>query len=31
MYISKGYVDTLMVQLSLAPFTTNGTYGHDHG
>lgn len=25
MYITKGYVDTLMVQLSLAPFTTNGT------
>jgi hypothetical protein len=26
MYITKGYVDTLVVQLSLAPFTTNGTW-----
>ncbi len=31
MYIIKGYVDTLMVQLNLVPFTTNGTYRQDHG
>jgi hypothetical protein len=32
MYINKGYVDTLMMRLSLnVPFATNGTYGHYHG
>ncbi len=30
-YSTKGYLDILMVQLSLVPFATNGTYGHDHG
>jgi hypothetical protein len=30
MYTIKGYLDTLVVQLSLVPFVTNGTYGHDH-
>ncbi len=31
MYTTMGYLDTLEVQLSLVPFATNGTYGHDHG
>jgi hypothetical protein len=31
MYTIRGYFDTLVVQLSLVPFATNGTYGHDHG
>jgi len=31
MYITKGYVDTLMVQISVAPFANNGMYGHDRG
>ncbi len=31
MYTTRGYVDNLMVQLSLVPFATNRTYGHDHG
>jgi hypothetical protein len=31
MYTTKGYLDTLEVQLSLVLFATNGTYGHDHG
>jgi hypothetical protein len=26
----KDYVDILMVLLSLVPFATNGTYGHDY-
>jgi hypothetical protein len=30
MYTTYGYVDTLMVQLSLIPFITNWAYGHDH-
>jgi hypothetical protein len=28
MYITKGYLDTLIMWLSLVPFATNGTYGH---
>jgi hypothetical protein len=31
MYTIKGYLDTLVVQLSLVPFVTNGTCEHDHG
>ncbi len=31
MYTTRGYLDTLVVQLSLVPFATNGTFGHDHG
>jgi hypothetical protein len=31
MYTNKGYMDTLVVQLHLVPFVTNGTYGHDNG
>jgi hypothetical protein len=31
MYTTKGYVDTLMVQLKLITFTINETYGHKHG
>jgi len=31
MYTTKGYFDTLEMQLNLVPFATNGTYGHDHG
>jgi hypothetical protein len=31
MYTTKGYLGTLMMWLSLVPFVTNGTYGHDHG
>jgi hypothetical protein len=30
MYTTGGYLDTLEVQLSLVPFATNGTYGHDY-
>jgi hypothetical protein len=30
MYTTKGYFDTLVVQLSLVPFAINGTYVHDH-
>jgi hypothetical protein len=29
-YTTRDYLDTLIVQLSLIPFATNGTYGHDH-
>jgi len=29
-YTIKGYVDILVVQLSLVRFAINGTYGHDH-
>jgi len=31
MYTIRGYLDTLVVWLSLVPFATSGTYGHDHG
>jgi hypothetical protein len=31
MYTTRGYVETLMVQLSLVSFATNDTYGHDYG
>ncbi len=31
MDITRGYLDTLVVQLNLVPFVTHGTYGHDHG
>jgi hypothetical protein len=31
MYITRGYLNTLVVWLNLVPFATNGTYGHDHG
>ncbi len=31
MYTIRGYLDTLVVWLSLVPFATNGTYRHDHG
>jgi hypothetical protein len=31
MYITRGYLDTLVVWLNLVLFATNGTYGHDHG
>ncbi len=31
MYTNRGYLDTLVMRLSLVPFATNGTYGHDHG
>jgi hypothetical protein len=31
MYTTKGYVDTLKLQLNLVLLTTNGKYGHDHG
>jgi hypothetical protein len=31
MYTTKGDLDTLVVRLSLVPFATNGTYGHDCG
>ncbi len=31
MYTTRGYVDTLAVQLSLVPVAINGTYRHDHG
>jgi hypothetical protein len=31
MYTTRGYLHTLVMQLNLVPFATNGTYGHDHG
>jgi hypothetical protein len=31
MYTTKDYLDTLVVQVSLVPFATNGAYGYDHG
>jgi hypothetical protein len=31
MYTTRGYLETLVAQLSLVPFAINGTYGHDHG
>jgi len=31
MYKIRGFLDTLIMQLSIVPFTTNGTYGYDHG
>jgi len=30
MYIIKGYVEILMMWLSVVPFATNETYVHDH-
>jgi hypothetical protein len=31
MYTTKGYVNTLMMQLNLVPFAINGIYEQDHG
>jgi len=31
MYTTRGCVDTLILQLSLVSFATNGTYEHDYG
>jgi hypothetical protein len=31
MYNTRGYLDTLIMQLNIVPFTTNGTYGYDYG
>jgi len=31
MYTTRDYLDTLIMQLNLVPFATNGTYGHDDG
>jgi hypothetical protein len=30
MYATKGYVNTLVMQLNLVPFAINGIYGQDH-